>query len=219
MFGKILKKVDLLKKFSESDIKKIEKIGSIKKYAKNSLIFNKNEMGSHFFVVKSGKIKIFSSIGNKIKTIAFIGKNNFFGEMSLLGCGTRSASAKAIEDSELYVISKKNFEKYLLKNPNLTIKILYSLADRLARADKEIEAMLFHNILGRLAAAILEIKENNSNQKEIRINQTEIASYLGTTRVPVCRAINTLKKSSVIDYYNGVLIIKDEARLASMAGK
>lgn len=219
MIEKILKKVEILKKFSDSDIKKIEHVGLLKRYPKGSVIFNKNETGNHFFVVKEGKIKIFSSIGNKVKTIALIDKNNFFGEMSLLGCGTRSASALAVEDSQLYVISRKNFENHLLKNPSLTIKLLYSLADRLAKADREIEAMLFHNILGRLAAAILEIKSHNSGAREIRINQTEIASYLGTTRVPVCRAINTLKRSGTISYKAGCLIIKDEAKLKSMAGK
>ncbi|MEW5951211.1 MAG: Crp/Fnr family transcriptional regulator [Elusimicrobia bacterium] len=218
MIEKILRKLELLKKFSEKDIRKIEKVAVLKKYPKNSFIFNKNEIGNHFFVVKAGKIKIFSSVGNKTKTLTVIGKNDFFGEMSLLGCGTRSASASAAEDSELYVISRKNFEKYLLKNPELTIKLLYSLADRLSRADKEIESMLFHNILGRLASAILEIKKHNGNCADIKINQTEIAGYLGTTRVPVCRAINALKKSGIISYNCGHLIIKDENRLKSMAG-
>ncbi len=219
MIEKILKKVQLLNKFSDKEIRKIEKVAVLRRYRKGEPIFNKNEIGNHFFVVKEGRIKIFSTAGNKTKTLTVIGKNDFFGEMSLLGCKTRSASAIAQEDSQLYVISRKNFNNHLLKNPELTIKLLHALADRLAKADKEIESMLFHNMLGRLAAAIIEIQKDHNGEQDIKINQTEIAGYLGTTRVPVCRAINALKKSGMISYENGHLIINDLARLKSVAGK
>lgn len=219
MIEKILKKTQLLNKFSDKEIKGIEKVAVLKKYRKGESIFNKNEIGNHFFVVKEGKIKIFSTAGNKTKTLTVLGKNDFFGEMSLLGCKTRSASATAQEDAQLYVISRKNFNNYLLKNPALTIKMLHALAERLSKADKEIESMLFRNTLGRLAAAIIEIQNNHNGQQDIKINQTEIASYLGTTRVPVCRAINILKKSGMISYDNGHLIINDVVKLKSVAGK
>lgn len=219
MISKIFKKIDFLKKFDNKDIKSIEKIGILKKYPKNYLIFNKNDIGKHFFVVKSGKVKIFSKIGNKTKTITLIEKNDFFGEMSLLGCENRSASAITMEDSEIYLISKANFDKYLIKNPKITLKLLYSLSDRLNRADREIENMLFHNLLGRLANTILDILKNQNSDNHLKLTQTEIASYMGTTRVPVCRAINLLKKRKVIYYSNGILKILDFNKLKSLAGK
>jgi len=219
MIKNVLKKISYLKKLSDKDIEKISKIAIIKKIPANNLIFNKNEIGNHFFIVKSGKVKIYTAIGRKTKTIAIINEKDFFGEMSLLGCHERSASAMTIADSELFVISRNQFEKYILKNPEFAIKIMYTLAERLRKADEEIEYMLFHNILGRLANAILEISKNNNNATNIMIDQQEIANYIGTTRVPVCRAIRTLKKSGIIDYSRKKMIIKDMNRLISMAKK
>lgn len=217
MIHKILKKVCYFKHLDDKDIEKIAKIAKIIEYPPKVLVFNKNEIGNNFFIVKSGKVKIYTSIGRKTKTIAIINKNDFFGEMSLLGGRTRSASAMTITESELYVISRKNFEKHLLKNPEFSIKLMHTLVQRLIKANREIEAMLFHNILGRLAYTILEIRKSNNNSNIINIDQQEIANYMGTTRVPVCRAINTLKKAGVLNYSRGKMVIKDLEKLISMS--
>ena len=221
MTATILKQVPFFSGLSNTELNKVLAIAGVKKYAPGQMVFAKEDLGDNFFVVKSGRIKIFTTVGSdKKKTFAFLKKGDFFGEMSLLGCKTRSASAQAAEESELFVISKKNFKRLVLENPDFTLKLLHTLAERLNKCNKEIESMLFHNILGRLADAILELsKDKHAAPVKMAIDQNELAQYLGTTCVPVCRAINTLKRSGVIDYHRGELIILNSARLRSIAGK
>jgi CRP-like cAMP-binding protein len=139
--------------------------------------------------------------------------------MSLLGAGVRSASAQAVENSELLVISKKNFRNLIDNNPDFTIKLLTTLVKRLNNANKEIESMLFHNILGRLADYLLELsRDKHSLPICIKIDQAELAECLGTTRVPVCRAVNILKKGKVIEYRRGNVRILNLSRLKSISG-
>ncbi|OGR99047.1 MAG: hypothetical protein A2016_06520 [Elusimicrobia bacterium GWF2_62_30] len=217
---KAIKKVPFFKGLKDTEIMQVIKIADSRRYRKGEIIFRKKDIGNSFFIVKEGKVKIFTSIGgDKKKTFAFLKRGDFFGEMSLLGGRVRSASAQASEETELYVISKKNFKRLIMANPEFTLKLLQTLADRLTRADREIASMLFHNILGRLAEAVLELaKGKHTGQAKVAIDQSELAQYLGTTRVPVCRAINVLKRDGVIDYRRGELIILDHARLVSMAG-
>lgn len=215
----LLKQVSFFKDLSNGDIRKIFSIAGIKIYGPGQMVFAKEDLGNNFFIVKSGRIKIFTAIGGKKKTFAYLKKGDFFGEMSLLGGKVRSASAQATEESELFVVSKKNFKRLILENPEFSLKLLHTLADRLHKANKEVESMLFHNILGRLAEAILELsKDKHTKPVRMAIDQNELAQYLGTTRVPVCRAINTLKRGGVIDYRRGELVILNQARLQSMAG-
>ncbi|HNW45212.1 MAG TPA: Crp/Fnr family transcriptional regulator [Elusimicrobiales bacterium] len=215
-----LKKVPFFKGLRDIEIMQVIKIAHSRKYKKNEIIFRKEDLGNSFFIVKEGKVKIFTSIGgDKKKTFAFLNRGDFFGEMSLLGGRVRSASAQATEETELYVISKRNFTKLIVGNHEFTLKLLKTLADRLTRADKEIASMLFHNILGRLAEAIIELAKTKSKTPgRIAIDQSELAQYLGTTRMPVCRAVNVLKREGTIDYRRGELIILNQARLKSMAG-
>ena len=215
-----LKKVPFFRGLSPREIDQVLSIAGVKRYAPGEMVFRKEDLGNNFFIVKSGRIKIFTSVGPaKRKTLAFLKKGDFFGEMSLLGGKVRSASAMAAEESELLVISKKNFKRLILENSDFTMKLLHTLADRLTKCNREIESMLFHNILGRLAEAIIELsRDKRSMPVKMAIDQNELAQYLGTTRVPVCRAINTLKRGGVIDYRRGELVILNSARLRSIAG-
>jgi len=218
---KAIKKVPFFKGLKDEEIVQVIKIADSRRYRKGEIIFRKEDLGNSFFIVKEGKVKIFTSIGgDKKKTFAFLKRGDSFGEMSLLGGRVRSASAQAAEETELYVISKKNFKRLIMANPDFTLKLMQTLADRLTRADREIASMLFHNILGRLAEAVLELAKGKraGSQAKVAIDQSELAQYLGTTRVPVCRAINVLKRDGVIDYRRGEIIILNSARLRSMAG-
>lgn len=217
----ILKQVSFFSGLNSKELNKILSIAGVKRYDAGEMVFAKQDLGNNFFIVKSGRIKIFTTVGaGKKKIFAFLKKGEFFGEMSLLGGKVRSASAQAVAESELFVISKKNFRSLLVENPEFSLKLLQTLAERLSKANKEVESMLFHNILGRLAEAILDLsRDTRSKPVKMAIDQNELAQYLGTTRVPVCRAINTLKRSGVIDYRRGELVILDQARLKSMAGE
>lgn len=218
---KALEKVTFLKGLGKADLNHIVKIASVRRYRAGDMVFNKEEVGKNFFIVNSGKIKIFSSLGGgKRKTFAFLGKGDFFGEMSLLGGKIRSASAQAVEDTELLAISKQNFGRLVVRHADFSMKIIRTLVERLDKANKEVESMLFHNILGRLASAILELEaKSKAGPLTVAIGQGELAEYLGTTRVPVCRAVNSLKRSGIIDYQRGRIIIKSKARLQSMAAR
>ncbi|MEI7481043.1 MAG: Crp/Fnr family transcriptional regulator [Elusimicrobiota bacterium] len=220
MVTKMLRKVCFFKALTPREINQILSIAKLKRYKSGDLVFMKEDIGNTFFIVKSGRIKIYTSIGSeKKKTFAFLKKGDFFGEMSLLGGKVRSASARAVEESELIVISKKNFKELIRQSPDFTLKLLYTLANRLNKSDKEIESMLFHNILGRLAEAIIDLtKDNHAKIIKMAIDQNELAEYMGTTRVPVCRAINTLKRSGVIEYRRGELTVLSMNKLRSIAG-
>ena len=215
----LLRKISFFKKLSSTDLEKIFSIAQIKKFGKGDIVFHKSEIGNNFFIVESGKIKIFTSIGpSKKKTFAYLEKGEFFGEMSLLGSKTRSASAQAVSDSELLVISKFNFKKLLVKNTDFTLKLLQTLVKRLNNSDREIENMLFHNILGRLADKIIELApKTNKLPIIVNIDQNELAECIGTTRVPICRAINSLKKCGAIDYKRSGIAILNFKQLKSIA--
>ncbi len=227
MLSKMLRQVCFFKVLRPKEIDRILSIAKIKRYKSGDIVFLKEDIGNNFFILKSGRIKIFASIGTeKKKTFAYLTKGDFFGEMSLLGGKVRSASAQAMENSELLVISKNNFKALILQSPDFTLKLLHTLVNRLNKCDKEIESMIFHNILGRLADAILDLAGNKypagghrlSGSVKLAMSQTELAEYMGTTRVPVCRAVSTLKRSGVISYKRGELTVVDMKKLRSIAG-
>jgi CRP-like cAMP-binding protein len=224
MLTKILREVCFLKTLAPKEIDQLLTIARLMRYKSGDLVFKKEDIGNNFFIVKSGRIKIFSAIGpQKKKTFAYLQKGDFFGEMSLLGGKVRSASAQAMEESELLVISRKRFRELILQNPDFTLKLLHTLVERLTKCDNELESMMFHNILGRLADSIIALigakhPKDVSKNITVAIDQNELAEYMGTTRVPVCRAINTLKRSGVIEYKRGKLTVLNMDKLRAISG-
>ncbi|NLH39048.1 MAG: Crp/Fnr family transcriptional regulator [Elusimicrobia bacterium] len=210
----LLKKVKTLKGFSKADIKALKSLGKLKKFNKGDIIFNKNDSGKKFYILKKGEVQIFTELGNKDKIISVLSENDFFGELALLGIGYRTASAVAIKDSEVYVISMKDFESLLLNNKEFTLKLLYIMAERLRKTDEEIENLLFYNIFGRVIKFLYESCRKNNNT-ELSITQDDIAKNLGTTRIPVNRVLQRLKNKGIITLSRGKIII-DEKKLNSI---
>jgi CRP-like cAMP-binding protein len=211
----------MFKNLSPAEIKQALAISTKAHYKKGDIIFNKDEHGDSFFIVESGRVKIYMRTpANRAKTIAYMEQGDFFGEMALLADEPRTASAKAETDSTLLVVKRQQFMKLLKSNPDFTCGLLLTMCERLRKADQEIESLIFHNMLGRLAGSIVklcaEIK-NPDEQPKIYMNIQELAEYLGTTREPLSRALAMLKRTGMLDYREGCITVLNLAKLKSIS--
>ncbi|MFH1620025.1 MAG: Crp/Fnr family transcriptional regulator [bacterium] len=218
MTTRILKKIAFFRHLRQQELKRIISIAGRYSHKAGKIIFSKEEVGNHLFIVKSGKVGIYISPGfNRKKTFAYLKSGDFFGEMALLGGKIRSASAQAVTDCELMVIHRKNFRKLLFTDIKFTLRLLYTISERLQMADKEIEALLFKNVLGRLVRTLVNLCGlKKQTPISLGISQQELADFVGTTREPLSRALSLLKRNGTIESKNRHIIIKNLARLKSI---
>ncbi len=220
----ILRGIPFFKSIKKGDLKRIATLSNIREFPKKSIVFTKAETGEHMFVVVSGRIKIYiHSAARKRKTFAYLTKGAFFGEMALLGGDTRSASAQAVVDSELLLISKKDFNDLLRKDWDMTYYLLRAVCARLRRSNEEVENLLFRNILGRVSKTLWDLARDGGKETDGGILLTtpyihqELADLVGTTREPLARAISTLRKANLIEIRDGRFFIKDPQRLEGLS--
>jgi cGMP-dependent protein kinase len=107
-----LQSVPLFKHFSMLKLDKLSKAIKIETYQNGDKIISQGDIGSSFYIVKSGKIDI-QVKGNYIRTL---NENEFFGERSLFINEPRSATAIANGTVEIYVLEKDNFKNILEDN-------------------------------------------------------------------------------------------------------
>lgn len=101
------------------------------------IVFKEGEMNNAMYVILSGSVEVFFTRKNIVQRLAVMNKGDFFGEMALFRARPRTATAKAILDCQLAVIeSKQLLEKFLIKNPDFSAKMVRILADRLANTDE-----------------------------------------------------------------------------------
>ena len=113
----LLQGVDLFSQLDDDQLKTLAGLTITKKYAKDEIILLEEDSANHsFFILAKGQVKVFiTGLEGREAIIALLNEGEFFGEMSLLDGQPRSASVKAVENSELVMIRREDFLKELKK--------------------------------------------------------------------------------------------------------
>ena len=219
----VLKRVPLFSKIEDKELEKITEISHLKKYRKDEDIFSEGEVGDALYILVSGVVKIFrTSSDGRIKTLALLQKGDFLGEMALLEREIRSANVRAVEDAEMLVINRGDFEESLTSNPRIAFRIMETLCARLRDADKQIESLTFQNVSGRLVIALLDLAEKHGVQTDkgikidMELTHQELSEMVGTAREVVSRILNDFRKTNCIEIEKHYITITDKEELKKM---
>ena len=131
------------------DTDKIEKLGRFvtqREVKMGEIIFHRKDPGTEIFLIREGVVKIFIPLAGGISHhLATFGRGDFFGDMSFLDLGERSANAVAGADSSLYVITREAFDRLSLEHPEVSNVIFehlaHALALRLRHTNSELKAL------------------------------------------------------------------------------
>lgn len=119
-----LKEVKLFKDLSITELERIASIGKLQTYKAGEIIIKENEIGKELYLVSEGSVRISKMISSGEKmTFTTLKKGGFFGELSLLTQKAHSATAEAVENTELMVISKIDFDRFIEEAPHAGFKI------------------------------------------------------------------------------------------------
>ncbi len=207
---------------SSDDLLRLAQLCQLVKFRRAERIFSESQPGACLYVVMSGRVKIFgSSSQGRAKTFAYLEPGDFFGEMSLIDDEARSASAAALEDSVLIMLKSEDYRKLMLMRPAIALEVLKTLSSRLRRANKEIEALSFNNVLGRIAQILLDLadrygkKTDDGIRIEMELSHKELAEMAGTAREVISRVISRFRRIGCVSFFDNKLIITDHDKLKS----
>lgn len=200
-----IKHVSLFNALEEDELKLITKIANLTNIPKNYTVFLEGERGDALYIVLKGKVKVsLYDDDGKEYILDFIGKDGFFGELSILDDLPRSANIITTEDCEFLVLKRDDFLKLLIENPAITINILKVMAKRLRSADERIKGLAFFSVEGRVLKYLIDkgeqsgIKIKNHIIIENGPTQVEIASSCGCSRETVSRMLKSLTKKGIL---------------------
>lgn len=100
-------------------------------FKKGDIIFHQGNPSDCAFIIGSGSVEIVKETTEGEKVIGKLNENEIFGEMGLIDGQPRSATARALEDSVMYVINRNSFDILVQKNPKALLPILKVLTSRL----------------------------------------------------------------------------------------
>lgn len=109
--------------------------------SKGTVLFRQGDPGNDMFVIAEGRVLVTLGAGADSTEIAVLGRGEFFGELSLLMGAARTATAEAIEDCRLLVISRDVFAMLVQDDLEIVAHMLSAQGRRLTRANRPIEQL------------------------------------------------------------------------------
>lgn len=217
-------KVYIFSTLQPEAFKKISDIIITRKYRKGQVIFFEGDVEDKLYIVNQGKIKIYKYNREGREQILYIlSEGEFIGDMSLLKKGNFQFNAEALEDTLICTIAKDDFDEIITRNPEITLKILEVLHDRLMSLENLIQNLSTKDIEIRIASMLLSfagdfgLEDDNGIAIDLPLNREEMANYIGVTRETISRKLTSLQDEGVIELIgNKKIIIKNKAYFKNM---
>jgi len=196
---------------------KEEKTGYEKQLNTGDVLFKDGDPGDEMYLIKSGKIRISKAAGDIEKTLAILKEGDFFGEMSVIDGSPRSATATALEPTELVIFDREVFMNQVRENP-LIEYVLHTLIRRLRETDEQIKYLLIKNEEKRLVAMLLtRAREGTQTDKGVLLNLSfsfeELADIVGTSVEKTKSIIDNLLKAGLIAIESDKLYVTNQRNL------
>jgi CRP-like cAMP-binding protein len=206
----------LFNSFSDKEIDILTAETSLKNVHKGEQIFSEGLEATAFFIVVSGKVKIYKlSPDGKEYTLHIHSTGDPVAEAAIFDSMTYPASCVALEDTTLVRFSREGFLDMMRKYPELSLKIMSGYSKRLRQFVAKIEELTGKDMKARLARYLLEnsVVENGKIFCQLAHSKKELSSLLGTIPETLSRTLAFFKQQKLISEKNNTIIISDSAKL------
>lgn len=197
-----------------SKYESIEKLDEERKsqhFKKKDIIYREGDLGSFVYKIIKGKVKTFRINKDGKEFIYDIKKEgDFLGERATLQDSTRTEFAEAMEETELLLIPKGDFQELIFKNREVSGQFIKMLSNNLSQRENELMEMAYNTVRKRTADSLYKLYETYANKDEkvtIDISRADLAGMVGTATESVIRILSEFKKDQWIEISGSAISI------------
>ena len=202
----------------ESELKDLSSITQTKKVGKGVMLFLEGDRAEGFYALLSGRVRVFkSSPMGKEYTIHQIQPGQIFAEVAIFHGNKFPANCEALEDSLVAFFPKIRFLQLIERSPQISLKIIGSLAGFLREYNLKIENLSLKEVPARIASYLLSAAERAGPTIALETSKAELASNLGTISETLSRALRKMRELKIIEVDNKMITILDRDKLADIA--
>jgi len=198
-----------------SELREHFESNQILSFKKGDFIYEKGKQANFIYLVKSGVVKTHHNDDKGKELITYLYKSgDFLGNASEDPQASNSDYATAMENTELYTILREDFHEILLKNPQISIKLLEILNSNLVGLKKQLMNMAYGSVRKKTATTIMLFAEKIEKHplQSIRISRSDLASVAGMAAESLIRTLSEFKKEGLIEIEGrNIKILNSEA--------
>ncbi len=170
-------------------------------YKKGEIIYRAGDKSDSLYIVRTGRIRIYRlSESGKEQLVRFLSPGDFTGELALFSESVHEAYAEAVADTEVCLITRNDLQKFLMKYPSISLKILTEFSSRLEKSEKQTTRVSTEKVETRLALFIVECIDREESLMEfvLPMSKRDLASFLGTTPETISRRLTDFEEAGYI---------------------
>jgi CRP/FNR family cyclic AMP-dependent transcriptional regulator len=196
----VLSQVPLFAGLSADELMVLTRQASVRTYRKNTLLMEKGDEASSLYVILAGSVKVFSADdkGKEI-TLNELGPQDLVGELALIDDSRRTASVMTTETCRCLVLPKSSFLEFVRARPEVALRLLTVLAERVRRLTDEVERLALRDVYGRLVDTLNgRAVDEDGRLITDALTQRDLAALVGASREMVSRIFKDLKAGGYI---------------------
>lgn len=202
-------------------LEKIKEDRSVNKYKKKQIVYNEGNHPLRLYYIIKGKVKTYKTNDDgKELVIGLYNEGDFLGYVSLLEGGHYKETAEALEESEIAIIPKDEFENLLHNNREVMQKFIQMLAKNVTTREEQLIGLAYNSLRKKVAEALVALykkfnPEENPNFM-IDLSRENLATIAGTAKESLIRTLSDFKEEGIIDIKGGDIQVLQLKKLQNM---
>lgn len=189
-----------------------------KNYHKKDVLYSEGDYANYLYHIEKGKVKTvkMDEYGKEF-VIDIYGPNIFIGYMALMEDGEYQESAIAMEDTEVAIIPKLDFQALIQKNRDVATRFIKILAGNVQEREKRLLQLAYTPVRERVADVLLNLhareKKENGEGAWLKVSREDLANIVGTAKESLIRILSDFKKTGLVESKGTLIRIADEKGL------
>ncbi len=203
------------------DINKIIQNRSVNKYKKKQIIYNEGNKPSRLYYILKGKVRQFK-INDDAKelVVGLLNEGDFLGYVPLIENDVYKDTAEAMEDTELAILPREEFDDMMKKDTAVIRKFTQLLAKNVSEKSDHLISLAYNSLRKKVAQALMSLvkkfKTPDMPNYVIDMSREGLASIAGTATESLIRTLTDFKAEKLIDIKDGKIIILNESKLDNL---
>jgi CRP-like cAMP-binding protein len=199
-------RVSLFTSLDNEQLLQVMKLIIHKEYKKGEILLFEGEIRNDLVIVNKGQVKAFrNTVDGKEQILYIFSEGDFFGEKNLLRDQASNYGVEALEETHICIIHKDDFQKLVKEYPDIGLKVMEVLCERLDRLENTIETMGTRTVGARVSSVLLEFADKYGKSSpqgtiiDLPLSREGIANYIGLTRETVSRKMSSMQDEGLIE--------------------
>jgi CRP-like cAMP-binding protein len=217
----VFRKAPLFRGLDDDSAASLRGTMTVVKVSKGHTLFKEGAEDDRLFVVLEGKLKLGkSSTDGRENLLSILGPGEMFGELSLFDPQPRTSTATAVTDVRLLALAHEQVMGLVTAHPRVALELLKALAQRLRRSNDTLSDLVFADVPGRVAKAIMDlgsrfgVKKDDGFHVNHELTQEELAQLVGASRETVNKALADFASRGWVRLEPRAVVVLDYERLS-----